>query len=92
MKIRDGQATKVTSRDHPLFKDVICMKGAYAPKSFAHPDRLMFPLRRKGARGEGGWERMSWISGTANGMADEVSGEDVEFEAAELALYRRHSP
>ena len=32
-----GRVTKVTTRDHPFFKDVICMKGAYAPKSFAHP-------------------------------------------------------
>ena len=35
-------------------------KGAYAPKLFAHPDRLMFPLQRKGERGFGEWERVSW--------------------------------
>ena len=60
VKIRDDRAVKVTRRDHPLFKDVICMRGAYAPKSFAHPDRLRFPLRRTGEGGEGGWERGSW--------------------------------
>ena len=54
-KVDDGQVVKVTTRDHPFFKDVICMKGAYAPKSFAHPDRLMQPLRRVGERGEGKW-------------------------------------
>ena len=45
------------------------MKGAYAPKSFALPDRLMFPLRRKGARGEGGCERVSWDS-AMDGIAE----------------------
>ena len=71
VKISDGRVVKVTTRDHPLFKDVICMKGAYAPKSFAHPDRLMHPLRRKGARGGGSWEQVSWSSamdGIAEGL------------------------
>ena len=59
-KVDDGRVVKVTTRDHPFFKDVICMKGAYAPKSFAHPDRLMEPLKRVGDRGEGQWAKVSW--------------------------------
>ena len=55
-----GRVTKVTTRDHPFFKDVICMKGAYAPKSFAHPDRLMQPQRRVGERGGGKWQTVTW--------------------------------
>ena len=59
-KVDEGRVVKVTTRDHPFFKDVICMKGAYAPKSFAHPDRLMEPLKRVGERGEGQWAKVSW--------------------------------
>lgn len=59
-KIQDGQVVKVTTRDHPFMKDTICMKGAFAPKSFAHPDRLMHPLKRVGNRGEGQWAQVSW--------------------------------
>ena len=59
-KVDQDRVVKVTTRDHPFFKDVICMKGAYAPKSFAHPDRLMYPLKRVGARGEGRWKQVSW--------------------------------
>ena len=55
-----GRVTKVTTRDRPFFKDVICMKGAFAPKSFAHPDRLMQPQKRIGDRGEGKWQAVSW--------------------------------
>jgi anaerobic selenocysteine-containing dehydrogenase len=58
--VRDGRVVKVAPRDHPLLKDVICMKGAFAPKAFAHPERLMHPLRRVGPRGGGQWERVSW--------------------------------
>ena len=38
----------------------ICMKGVHAPAGFAHPDRVLHPLRRKGARGGGEWERVGW--------------------------------
>ena len=58
--VKDDQAVKVTTRDHPMFKDVICMKGAFAPKSFAHPSRILHPLKRVGERGEGKWEEVSW--------------------------------
>ena len=59
-RVVDGQVVKVGSRSDPMLKDVICKKGAYAPKSFAHPDRLLQPLRRVGARGGGQWENVSW--------------------------------
>ncbi|MBI2736673.1 MAG: molybdopterin-dependent oxidoreductase [Rhodospirillales bacterium] len=59
-RIEDGRVVKVSARKDPFLKDVICMKGAYAPKSFAHPDRLMHPLRRTGGRGSGQFERVSW--------------------------------
>ena len=59
-KVEDGRVVKVTTRDHPILKDVICMKGAYAPKSFAHPDRILHPVKRVGARGDGQWQQVSW--------------------------------
>ena len=60
VKVKDGQVVKVTTRSHPLFKDVICMKGAFAPKAFAHPSRILYPLKRVGERGSGEWEQVSW--------------------------------
>ncbi len=59
-KIEDGRVVKITTRDHPLFRGVLCMKGAYAPKHFAHPDRVLYPLKRVGARGGGEWQRVTW--------------------------------
>ena len=59
-KVEDGRVVKVTTRDHPILKDVICMKGGFAPKSFAHPDRILHPLKRVGARGDNHWQQVSW--------------------------------
>ena len=59
-KVQNGQVVKVTTRDHPFLKDTICMKGAFAPKSFAHPERLIHPLKRVGERGGGQWAQVCW--------------------------------
>lgn len=72
VKVEEGEVVKVTTRDHPLFKDVLCMKGAYAPKSFAHPSRLLHPLKRVGARGDGNWQRVSWDD-AMDGIAEELT-------------------
>ena len=52
-KVKDGRVVRVTPRSAPILKDVLCMKGAFAPKAFAHPDRILHPLKRVGARGDG---------------------------------------
>lgn len=35
-------------------------KGQQSPEVYSHPDRLKYPQKRIGARGEGGWQRISW--------------------------------
>ena len=55
-----GRVTKVRSSDNPIFRDNICMKGIIAPKGFAHPSRILHPLKRVGERGSGKWEQVSW--------------------------------
>ncbi|MEM8490079.1 MAG: molybdopterin-dependent oxidoreductase [Pseudomonadota bacterium] len=59
-EVQKGRVVRVRSSDNPIFRDNICMKGALAPKAFAHPDRLMKPLKRVGERGSGQWEEVSW--------------------------------
>ena len=38
----------------------ICMKGVHAPEGFTNTNRVIYPLRRIGERGEGKWEQVSW--------------------------------
>ncbi len=37
-----------------------CIKGVTIPDVMYHPNRLLYPLKRAGERGEGKWERISW--------------------------------
>ncbi len=38
----------------------LCPRGQAGVNQLYDPDRLLFPLKRVGARGEGRWERISW--------------------------------
>ncbi len=59
--IRDGRVVKVTGDpDCPTSNGYICAKGRASVELLYHPDRLKFPLKRTGARGENKWQRISW--------------------------------
>ncbi len=45
---------------HPGSRGRTCAKGVVTPNQLEDPDRILFPLKRTGARGEGKWERVSW--------------------------------
>lgn len=48
--------------ESPTSRGYLCPKGAASPELLYHPDRLLYPLRRAGKRGENKWERISWES------------------------------
>jgi anaerobic selenocysteine-containing dehydrogenase len=43
-----------------LNKGYICSKGMASPDRLTHPLRLKHPMKRKGFRGEGKWQEISW--------------------------------
>lgn len=57
--VKDGVLVKTEPSDFPGNRH-ICARGLAYPKWVYHPERLKYPLRRAGARGEGKWERISW--------------------------------
>ena len=46
--------------DNSYTAGVVCEKVARYAERVHHPDRLKHPLRRKGAKGGGAWQRISW--------------------------------
>ena len=45
---------------HPASRGRLCAKGPATINQINDPDRILHPLRRVGARGEGRWEKIGW--------------------------------
>jgi anaerobic selenocysteine-containing dehydrogenase len=45
---------------HPASRGRNCAKGPATAAQVNNPDRILYPLRRKGDRGSGEWERVQW--------------------------------
>ena len=61
MTVRDGRATGLRgNREHPYTRGALCVKVNQYLEHTRAPGRLMFPLRRVGAKGEDRFERIGW--------------------------------
>ncbi len=59
--VEDGRATRLRGDpEHPVTRGFLCGKVAQYLEREYHPDRLLYPQRRVGAKGEGRFERISW--------------------------------
>jgi anaerobic selenocysteine-containing dehydrogenase len=61
VEVENGQAVRMRGNpEHPVTRGFLCAKVArYLDRVYA-PDRLLYPMRRAGAKGEGRFERIGW--------------------------------
>lgn len=67
--VRHGEVTRISTRpDNELDPEMpimrACVRGRAYRKFVYHPDRLKYPMKRVGKRGEGKFERISWDEAT----------------------------
>ena len=57
-----GRVTGITPNiKHPASRGAFCVKGLRGlPELTYHPDRILRPMRRKGKRGQGNWQTITW--------------------------------
>ena len=62
LTVESGRVTKILPNpDHPASRGAFCVKGLRGlPELTYHSDRLLKPLRRRGERGGGDWQEISW--------------------------------
>ncbi len=66
VEVSEGRVTHIRgSQRNPLTNDFICSKVAQFTKRLYGKERLLYPMRRVGAKGEGRFERVSWADAVA---------------------------
>ena len=59
--VEGGRVVKIEGHpDSIRTEGVMCAKGQGGANQSNDPDRILYPLRRVGKRGEGKWKRVSW--------------------------------
>ncbi|MGN1191323.1 MAG: molybdopterin-dependent oxidoreductase [Dorea sp.] len=61
LHLQDGKIVKVEGNKTLPFSDGrLCVKGAALKQAIYSPERILYPMKRVGKRGEGRFERISW--------------------------------
>ena len=84
INVEDGVGSRLRGDpDHPITRGFLCGKVArYLEREYS-PDRLLYPQRRTGAKGEGRFQRISWdealdtIAARLRAAADECGPESI---------------
>lgn len=86
LHVDNGKVVKITGDpDHPISRGVLCERGRLMLDHIYHPDRLNYPLKRVGERGEGKWERVSWEQ-ALDEVAEKLAKLKEEYGAETLAF------
>ncbi|HEX5050505.1 MAG TPA: molybdopterin-dependent oxidoreductase [Planctomycetota bacterium] len=68
--VKDGRIVKIEgNRKDPNSRGKLCARGQAALNHQYHPERLLHPMKRVGARGENKWRRITWAE-----AYDELAG------------------
>ncbi len=72
--VKDGRIVKIEGdKEHPISNGFVCPKGRAVKEIVYHPNRILYPLKRVGNKGEKKWERVTWneaLSTIANKLAE----------------------
>jgi len=61
LTVKDGRLIKVEGdEEHPITQGRLCIRCLTLPEYVHHPQRVIYPMKRVGKRGEDKWQRISW--------------------------------
>jgi len=58
--VENNKVMHIEGDPDSLTRGTMCAKGIASVQDVNNPNRILYPLKRKGERGHGEWERISW--------------------------------
>ncbi|HEV2201784.1 MAG TPA: molybdopterin-dependent oxidoreductase [Bryobacteraceae bacterium] len=87
VRIDDGRATSLRGDpDHPVTRGFLCAKVTHYLDREYSPDRLLYPQKRVGAKGEGHFARISWDE-ALDTIAEKLSAISREYGSEAILPY-----
>lgn len=84
--VKDGRFTHVCGMaESPVNKGGVCVKGQAAPEWVYSPDRLTQPLLRKGPKGSGKFQAISWDE-AVDRIAERLLEQKIQYGPESLAI------
>jgi len=85
--VENGKLIKVTGNpENKATRGTLCLKGLSYVQRVYSPHRIVHPLRRKGPRGNGKWEKISWDE-ALNSIASKLKRIKKEFGEQAVLFY-----
>jgi len=86
VEFEGDRAVKVRGNpEYPLNHGAMCGRGQLILEHLYHPDRLNYPLKRSGEKGEGKWQRITWQQ-AMDEIAEKLKAIKEEYGPEALAL------
>ena len=86
--VKDGRVLKVEGNPNdPNSRGRLCARGQASLNHLYHPERLLYPMKRVGKRGEGKWKRISWDEALTE-IADKLRTIREEGKQEEFAFHQ----
>jgi thiosulfate reductase/polysulfide reductase chain A len=86
LHIENDRVVKITGDpDHPISRGVLCERGRLMLDHIYHPQRLNYPMKRIGEKGQGQWQRLTWeqaldeVAQKLAGLREQHGGETLTF-------------
>jgi len=83
--VENGKITHIEGNPDSSTRGTMCAKGLASFQEVYNPNRILYPMKRKGDRGEGKWERISWEEALET-VAGKIKGSIKKYGAGSVAI------
>jgi anaerobic selenocysteine-containing dehydrogenase len=88
--VKDGRVVAIRGNpDDPECKGAMTLRDQHLLEMLYAPDRLQYPMKRIGARGEGKWARISWDEALTT-VADRLQAIKRQYGAEAISFHHGH--